>query len=213
MTVLITAGPTREAIDPVRYLSNRSSGKMGYAIAEAAAKKGMRVILISGPTNLDLPDGVDFIPVETAQQMYDMVKHWIKSVEIAIFTAAVADFRVASYSEQKIKKAPGQDTMTLELVKNVDILASVRKDITYTGVLAGFAAETENVIENAKSKLERKNCDLIFANDVSDPEIGFNSDQNAVHMVTAEKKEFLGLHSKEHLGAVIIEKCVELVNI
>jgi len=210
MTFLITAGPTREPLDPVRYLSNHSSGKMGYAIAAAAAKKGHRVILISGPTNLDIPDGVDFIPVETAQEMYEAVKGWISNCEIAIFAAAVADFKAASYSEQKIKKSPGQDTMTLELIKNVDILGSVRKNLEYNGLLAGFAAETENVLENARIKLTRKNCDVIFANDVSNQEIGFNSDKNAIHMVTPNKEEFLGQHSKEHLSSLIVNACLAL---
>lgn len=210
MTLLITAGPTREPIDPVRYLSNHSSGKMGYAIAAAAAKKGHRVILISGPTNIDIPDGVDFIPVETAQEMYEAVKGWISVCEIAIFAAAVADFRIAHYSEQKIKKAVDQDTMSLELVKNIDILGSVREDFGYQGVLAGFAAETENVLENARAKLTRKNCDLIFANDVSKPGIGFNSDQNMIHVITSDTEEPLGQHSKEHLGTLIIEKCLDV---
>jgi len=208
MTLLITAGPTREPLDPVRYLSNHSSGKMGYAVAAAAAQEGMRVILISGPTNLDIPDGVDFIPVETAQEMYQAVKSWIGKCEIAIFAAAVADFRTAHYAEQKIKKDPTQDTLTLELVKNVDILGSVRKDFEYPGLLVGFAAETDNVLENARAKLTRKRCDLIFANDVSNKNIGFNSDQNALHLITAEKEESLGQHSKEHLGKLIIEACL-----
>ena len=209
MTVLLTAGPTREPLDPVRYLSNHSSGKMGYSIAEAAAKKGCRVILVSGPTNLDIPDGVDYIPVETALEMHQAVGHWVGQCDIAIFTAAVADFRIAEYSEQKIKKSPGQETMTLELVKNVDILASVRADFKYEGLLVGFAAETENVLENARLKLQRKGCDLIFANDVSNTKIGFNSDQNALHLISADKEIDLGEHSKAHLADLIMEHCLD----
>jgi len=170
MTFLITAGPTREPIDPVRYISNHSSGKMGYAIAGAASQRGHRVILVSGPTQIDIPDGVDYIPVETAQEMYEMVVKWLDVADVVVCTAAVADYRVADYSEQKIKKS--DDELTLRLVKNPDILGLLRQKHGYRGVLAGFAAETENVVENAKTKLRKKCCDFIFANDVSDRSIG-----------------------------------------
>ncbi|MDG1358164.1 MAG: phosphopantothenoylcysteine decarboxylase, partial [Akkermansiaceae bacterium] len=172
MTILITAGPTREAIDPVRFLTNKSSGKMGYAIAKTAADQGHRVILISGPTRLNVPDKVDYIPVESTQEMYDSVEHWIKKADIAIFSAAVADYQPASISEQKIKKGSG--AMTLELVQTPDILGSARKSFRYEGVLVGFAAETEQLEKNARAKLDRKNCDLIVANDVSRKDIGFD---------------------------------------
>lgn len=208
MTILITAGPTREAIDPVRFLSNRSSGKMGYAMAEAAAEAGHRVILISGPTQLDIPDRVDYIPVESAAEMYEAVEHWIGKAEIAIFAAAVADYRPASVPEQKIKK--NDDTMTLELVKNPDILGSARNKFNYRGVLVGFAAETENLEDNARGKLQRKGCDLIVANDVSRKDIGFDTHENEVLLVFPDRTEQPAKDSKHHLAHVILDHALDI---
>jgi len=208
MTILITAGPTREAIDPVRFLSNRSSGKMGYAMAEAAAETGHRVILISGPTQLDIPDRVDYIPVESAAEMYEAVEHWIGKAEIAIFAAAVADYRPASVPEQKMKK--NDDTMTLELVKNPDILGSARNKFRYRGVLVGFAAETENLEDNARGKLQRKGCDLIVANDVSRKDIGFDTHENEVLLVFPDRTEQPEKDSKHHLAHVILDHALDI---
>ena len=208
MTILITAGPTREAIDPVRYLTNRSSGKMGYALAEAAQGHGHRVILISGPTLIDVPDGIDFIPIESAADMQQAVAQWIGKADIAIFSAAVADYRPAEIAEQKIKKSG--DTMTLELVRTTDILASVRPQLNFTGTLIGFAAETENVEENALGKLERKNCDLIVANDVSRKDIGFDSSDNEITLVYPDRIVPLPKDSKEHLAHQLIDLIEEL---
>ncbi len=208
MTILITAGPTREAIDPVRYLTNRSSGKMGYSIAQAAADHGHRVILISGVTNLDVPHGVDYVPVESAQEMYEAVQHWINQAQIAIFAAAVADYRPANVPDQKIKKTG--DTMTLELVKTPDILGSAREKFNYTGTLIGFAAETENVESNARGKLERKGCDLVIANDVSRKDIGFDSNENEVLLVFPHHTEPLPKDSKKHLAHLILEQALHL---
>ena len=208
MTILITAGPTREAIDPVRYLTNRSSGKMGYAIAEAAANAGHKVILISGPTRLDIPDGIDFIPAESAEQMYDAVEHWIGKADIAIFAAAVADYRPAHVPEHKIKKIG--DTMTLELVRNPDILGSTRSVFDYNGILVGFAAETQNVEANARGKLERKGCNFVVANDVSRKDIGFDANENEVLLVYPDHTEALDKDSKQHLGHLILEKALDL---
>ncbi|MBK1832436.1 phosphopantothenoylcysteine decarboxylase [Roseibacillus ishigakijimensis] len=202
MTILITAGPTREAIDPVRYLTNRSSGKMGYALAEAAARKGHRVILISGPTTIEVPDGIDFIPVESAADMHQAVKHWIGKAQVALFAAAVADYRPARVEEQKIKKTG--DTLTLELVRTPDILGSARAEFGFTGYLVGFAAETEKVEENALAKLERKGCDLVIANDVSRSDIGFDSRENEVTLLFRDRVMPLEKASKEHLGHEII---------
>ncbi len=210
MTILITAGPTVEAIDPVRYLTNRSSGKMGYALAEAAATMGHRVILVSGPTQLDVPDGVDFIPVESADDMYEAVANWIKKADIAIMAAAVADYKMAQVAEQKIKKSADQDTLTLQLVKTRDILGSARQQMNFTGTLIGFAAETEKLITNARNKLQRKNCDLIVANDVSRADIGFNADDNEIVLVSEQGEEPLAKASKEHLAHVILEKAIQL---
>ncbi len=210
MTILITAGPTVEAIDPVRYLTNRSSGKMGYALAEAAATMGHRVILVSGPTQLDVPDGVDFIPVESADDMYEAVANWIKKADIAIMAAAVADYKMAQVAEQKIKKSADQDTLTLQLVKTRDILGSARQQMNFTGTLIGFAAETEKLITNARNKLQRKNCDLIVANDVSRADIGFHADDNEIVLVSQHNEEPLAKASKEHLAHVILEKAIQL---
>lgn len=211
MTFLITAGPTREPIDPVRYLSNRSSGKMGYAIAGAASHKGCRVILISGPTQIEVPDGCDFIPVETASEMSDAVAHWLPRADVAIMSAAVSDYRIKEYHEQKMKKEDGVDELTLTLVKNPDILAEARSVHGFPGLLVGFAAETENIKENAIKKLERKGCDLILANDVSRPGEGFDSDLNTLLAFYADGEKELGSHTKEHLGEVIIELCDEFL--
>lgn len=209
MTILITAGPTREPIDPVRYLTNRSSGRMGYAIAQAAAEQKHRVILISGPTDLDIPDRIDFIPVETAQEMYDAVEKWINQADIAFFAAAVADYRPATVPTNKIKKHG--ETMTLELVKNPDILGSARSKFDYQGILVGFAAETENIEGNARNKLERKNCDLIIANDVSRKDIGFDVSENEVLLVSPNRTKPLEKASKEHLGHLLLEEALNLL--
>ncbi|WP_018968801.1 bifunctional phosphopantothenoylcysteine decarboxylase/phosphopantothenate--cysteine ligase CoaBC [Rubritalea marina] len=205
---LITAGPTREAIDPVRYISNHSSGKMGYAIAGAAAHEGHRVTLISGPTTLDVPHGVDFLPVETAQEMYEATERYIKKADIAVFAAAVADYRPIAVPDQKIKKS--SDTMTIELVKNPDILASARSQFGFNGTLIGFAAETENVIENARGKLERKQCDLIVANDVSRKDIGFNTADNELNLVFPKKVSSLEKASKTSLAMELVNIALEL---
>jgi len=202
MTFLITAGPTREALDPVRYLTNRSSGKMGYAIADAAADRQHRVILISGPTDLEIPDGVDYIPVESAAEMYSAVEKWIKKADIAIFAAAVADYRAANIPDQKIKKAG--ETLTLELIKNPDILGSCRDKFHFTGTLIGFAAETENVESNARDKLIRKGCDLVIANDVSRHDIGFDSDENEILLIYKGETEAVPKADKSRLAQIIL---------
>jgi phosphopantothenoylcysteine decarboxylase/phosphopantothenate--cysteine ligase len=204
MRILVTAGPTREAIDPVRYLTNRSSGKMGYAMAAAFAEGGHGVLLISGPTSLDVPDGVDFLPIESAQEMYEAVKRHIGRMDAAVFAAAVADYRPATVTEQKIKKAG--ETLTLDLVRTRDVLGSVRGDFGFTGTLVGFAAETQNLEANAKEKLKCKGCDLVIANDVSKPGIGFDSDRNEVLLVFPEHVEALPEDEKHHLAPRIVRE-------
>jgi phosphopantothenoylcysteine synthetase/decarboxylase len=178
MRFLITAGPTREPLDPVRYLSNRSSGRMGYALAEAAREAGHQVILISGPVALPAPSGVQTYLVETARQMYEAVQTHIADADVAIFAAAVADYRPVQMAAQKIKKETAALSLTLE--RTEDILGSARSVFGFRGTLVGFAAETENLIPHAQEKLTRKGCDLIIANDVSQPGIGFDSLENAV---------------------------------
>ncbi len=210
MTFLITAGPTREAIDPVRYLTNRSSGKMGYAIADVAASKGYRVILISGPidSGVDVPDGVDYVPVESAGEMYAAVERWIGSADVAIFAAAVADYRPVECMEQKLKKE-GEE-MDLRLVRNRDILGSARDVFLFNGVLVGFAAETENVLENARGKLLKKGCDMVVANDVSRSDIGFDSDENEVVLVFREGEEIVEKASKKSIARSVVSAAMSL---
>ncbi len=205
MTILITAGPTREAIDPVRYLTNRSSGKMGYALADVAAGKGQRVILISGPTDagLEVPDGVDYIPVESAAEMYAVVERWIGKADVAIFAAAVADYRPVVVAEQKMKK--GGEELTLNLLRNVDILGSARGEFLFEGTLVGFAAETENMVENARGKLLKKGCDMVVANDVSRRDIGFDSDENEVILVFRDDEERVAKADKHRIAHSVVE--------
>jgi phosphopantothenoylcysteine decarboxylase/phosphopantothenate--cysteine ligase len=208
VNLLVTAGPTREPIDPVRFLTNRSSGKMGYEMAAAFAHAGHHVLLVSGPTALDVPDGVDFLPVETAAEMHEAVARHIGRMDIAVFAAAVADYTPATVAPQKLKKSA--DTLTLELVRTADILGSVRNPFGFEGTLVGFAAETENLESNARDKLNRKRCDLIIANDVSKPGIGFDSDHNEVLLVYPDHTEHLPRASKHDLAHTLVQAILEL---
>lgn len=201
MQVCITAGPTREAIDPVRYISNHSSGKMGYALAEAAAEAGAKVTLISGPVSLAPPARVELVRVDSAQEMLDAAEKQLGNCDLFIAAAAVADYRPASVAEQKIKKS--NDQMTIELVKNPDIVATVASH-PQRPFTVGFAAETEKVIEHARGKLERKKLDLVIANDVAQPGIGFNSDDNAVTVVSADDQQRIDQTSKHKLARTLI---------
>lgn len=179
--VLITAGPTREALDPVRYITNYSSGKMGYAIAEVAFAMGAQVTLISGPTSIDKPFGVKAIDVTTAEEMLRAVLEYLPEQDIVIKAAAVADFRPKSIASQKIKKSG--EHITIELEKNIDILATIANQKKSNQIIVGFAAESENLIENAKDKLNRKKMDLIVANDISKEDSGFHVDWNQVVII------------------------------
>lgn len=210
MNVLITAGPTREPIDPVRFLSNRSSGKMGYALAHAFLEFGHRVILISGPSSQPLPTGVDLIQVETASEMFSAVAHWINRADIAIFAAAVADYTPCLVAPQKIKKE--EEMLTLELVRTRDILGSARLEFSYKGVLVGFAAETENVVENARMKLLKKGCDLVVANDVSKAGLGFDSDRNEVVLVFPDRVEALPPGEKIQLADQVAAEILRIAS-
>ncbi|HEY3053161.1 MAG TPA: bifunctional phosphopantothenoylcysteine decarboxylase/phosphopantothenate--cysteine ligase CoaBC, partial [Thermoanaerobaculia bacterium] len=182
--VLVTAGPTREPIDPVRYISNRSSGKMGYALAEAAKRRGAAVTLVSGPTSLPLPAGVDVKQITTANEMYDAVMERAPQHQIVIKAAAVADFAPAMSAEHKIKKSD-RDELSITLKKNRDILESLA-GVKPKPFVVAFAAETDSLESNARVKLARKNADLIVANDVSDESIGFDSDQNEVLVIARD---------------------------
>lgn len=201
---LITAGPTIEAIDPMRYLTNHSSGKMGYAIAEAAARRGADVTLVSGPTQLSCPKGVKRIEVGSALEMYDAVHQHFEQADVVIKSAAVADFRPSQISSQKIKK--NGDHMILELVPNPDILKSLGERKTHQ-VLVGFAAETQNVIEYAKEKIKKKHLDFIVANNISVKDAGFKGDTNIVTLIDKEGRIMAyEKMSKSKLGHIILDK-------
>ena len=189
--VLITAGGTKERIDPVRYISNDSSGKMGYALADDAIKKGAEVVLISATTTLPVPNGVKIEYVESAREMQEKVLNHFSSVDIAIMVAAVSDYRVKEPATQKMKKTDDEDEITLTLVKNPDILKQLGSLKKEGQTVIGFAAETHQVIEFAKQKLVKKNADFIIANDVSDQSIGFGSDMHQVTILSKTGEEIL----------------------
>ncbi|MCQ8869314.1 bifunctional phosphopantothenoylcysteine decarboxylase/phosphopantothenate--cysteine ligase CoaBC [Vibrio splendidus] len=210
-SVLITAGPTREAIDPVRYITNHSSGKMGYALAEAAAKQGATVTLISGPVSLATPNKVNRIDVDSAQQMFDAVSANAAQHDIFISCAAVADYRPETIADQKLKKVDGKDDMTIQMVKNPDIVASVASMSEGRPFTVGFAAETQDVEKYARGKLERKNLDMICANDVSVEGQGFNSSSNELHLYWKDGDKSLPLDSKDTLGFQILDQIQQLI--
>jgi len=206
--VVITAGPTREAIDPVRYISNHSSGKMGYAIAEAAADAGAKTILISGPTNQPCPARVTKKDIVSASDMLEACMSEMESCDLFIGAAAVADYRPKQANTLKIKK--DSDVMNLELEKNPDIISAISA-LGNRPVTVGFAAETHDVVNYAQDKLQRKNLDAIIANDVSRQDIGFNSDNNQVYFITSSICEELPLLNKSLLSRILIEKLSPLV--
>ncbi|PSU22351.1 bifunctional phosphopantothenoylcysteine decarboxylase/phosphopantothenate--cysteine ligase CoaBC [Photobacterium kishitanii] len=210
LNIMVTAGPTREAIDPVRYLSNYSSGKMGFAIAAAAAKRGAKVTLISGPVNLATPAGVTRIDINSAIEMQQAaLTHAVKN-QIFIACAAVADFRPAQIAVQKMKKQPGNEEMAIQLVKNPDIVANVAALTNKRPFTVGFAAETQNVEHYARGKLAAKNLDLICANDVSVQGQGFNSNTNALHLYWPNGDKALPLTTKADLGQQLVTEIVAL---
>lgn len=200
--VVITAGPTREALDPVRYLSNYSSGKMGYALAQAAAEAGAETILISGPTQLAIPARVTRIDVTSAGEMHAASLHEAKDCDLFIAAAAVADYRPLQTAPQKIKKGVN-DTLTLTLVKNPDIVADIAA-LDPKPYTVGFAAESENLVDYARAKLQRKNLDLVVANNISDSSIGFNSDDNAVTLIDNNSVTDISQRSKHQLARELI---------
>lgn len=203
-TVLVTAGPTREAIDPVRFISNHSTGKMGYAVAGAAARRGAEVYLVSGPTNLEVPSGVTRFDVISAQEMYDKVMELVPRCNIIIKSAAVADYAPVKASKQKIKKTDGD--MSIKLKKNPDILFELGK-IKGDKVLVGFAMETENLIENAAEKVKKKNLDFIVANDLNEEGAGFGTDTNKVKIIDSNGCiESIPMKSKLEVADIILDK-------
>ena len=207
-TVLVTAGPTCEDIDPVRFLTNRSSGKMGYAIAEAAVNRGAKVVLVSGPTALEKPERMEFVAARSAEEMLRAVKKHFPECTIGIFAAAVADYRVAEPSSAKIKRTA--ESLSLRLEPNVDILSAMAKN-KGDRLVVGFAAETENVAENARKKLAQKNADLIVANDVTAEGAGFDVDTNIVTLFARDGRDLpLARMSKRDVAQRILDETLRL---
>ena len=204
MHIVISAGPTREAIDPVRYITNRSTGKMGYAIAEAARERGLLVTLVSGPVNLQPPEGVEVINIESAADMAKAMKSAAQTADIIVMAAAVADYRPRQYSTSKVKKSDGD--MCIELERTEDILLSLGKNKRPGQILVGFAAETDDLLKNAQGKLERKNLDYIAANIVGVPGRGFAADNNAITLIGRDgsQTEF-ALQSKKNLAEALLQ--------
>ena len=203
-SILITAGPTQEPIDPVRYLTNRSSGKMGYALAEVAVEAGAQVTLVSGPVNIEPPARCNLVSVKTAEEMHEAVMHHIKKKDIYIGTAAVADYSPTKVEGSKIKKDRSNSPLVLEMKENKDILKEV-SELEDKPYMVGFAAETDDLLENARKKLETKKLDLIIANDVSDKSIGFDSNENEVTLITSSEELLLDRDSKKKIAKKILE--------
>jgi phosphopantothenoylcysteine decarboxylase/phosphopantothenate--cysteine ligase len=207
-TVLITAGPTREKIDPVRYLTNRSSGRMGYALAEAALRRGARVLLVSGPTALNPPGAAEVTRVESAEEMHQAVLKLLPEATIVIKTAAVSDYRPKSPASQKIKRG---GPVTLELEPTIDILAEIARH-KQSQLIIGFAAETQNALENARKKLASKSLDAIVVNDVSREGVGFDSDRNAVTIITQHEVVEVPETTKWEVAQRVLDQVVRLRN-
>jgi len=204
--VLITAGPTREKIDPVRYISNRSSGRMGYALGEAALRRGARVLLVTGPTSLKPPSAAEVTQIQTASEMADAVLRLLPQTTIVIKAAAVADYTVSNPPKQKVKRS---GPLTLELAPTTDILVEIARR-KQNQVVIGFAAETENVVENARKKLASKSLDAIVVNDVSKEGVGFDTDRNAVTILTASDQIVVPETSKWDVAQRVLDCAVQL---
>lgn len=208
INVLVTAGPTQEKLDPVRYITNHSTGKMGYAIAERAAKRGAKVTLVSGPVNQKAPVGVEVIPVISAQDMYDAVTQRTDTQDVIIKAAAVADYRPKYVNEQKTKKKDGE--LSIELERTQDILLELGKNRRKNQCICGFSMETENVLENSKAKLIKKNVDMIAANSINETGAGFGTSTNHLVLITADGEEDLGMRSKEECADVLLDRLKEI---
>lgn len=207
--VMVTAGPSREALDPVRYISNRSSGKMGYAIAQAAQKRGAEVTLLSGPVAIEAPQGVKLVPFTTTQELLDRASELAQEQDLLIQAAAPADYRAKEVAPQKIKKQGGEP-MTFTLVENPDVAATLGKAKRSGQVFVGFAAETNDVLAHARDKLARKNLDMIVANDVTRPGAGFDVDTNIVTFITKDGQEALPMMSKAEVAQRILDRALAL---
>ncbi|MFQ7095845.1 MAG: bifunctional phosphopantothenoylcysteine decarboxylase/phosphopantothenate--cysteine ligase CoaBC [Christensenellales bacterium] len=209
LRVMVTAGPSREALDPVRYISNRSSGKMGYAIAQAAQKRGAEVTLLSGPVAIEVPQGVKLVPFTTTQELLDRASELAQEQDLLIQAAAPADYRAKEVAPQKIKKQGGEP-MTFTLVENPDVAATLGKAKRSGQVFVGFAAETNDVLAHARDKLARKNLDMIVANDVTRPGAGFDVDTNIVTLITKDGQEALPMMSKAEVAQRILDRALAL---
>ena len=209
LRVMVTAGPSREALDPVRYISNRSSGKMGYAIAQAAQKRGAEVTLLSGPVVIEAPQGVKLVPFTTTQELLDRASELAQEQDLLIQAAAPADYRAKEVAPQKIKKQGGEP-MTFTLVENPDVAATLGKAKRSGQVFVGFAAETNDVLAHARDKLARKNLDMIVANDVTRPGAGFDVDTNIVTLITKDGQEALPMMSKAEVAQRILDRALAL---
>ena len=209
LRVMVTAGPSREALDPVRYISNRSSGKMGYAIAQAAQKRGAEVTLLSGPVAIEAPLGVKLVPFTTTQELLDRASELAREQDLLIQAAAPADYRAKEVAPQKIKKQGGEP-MTFTLVENPDVAATLGKAKRSGQVFVGFAAETNDVLAHARDKLARKNLDMIVANDVTRPGAGFDVDTNIVTLITKDGQEALPMMSKAEVAQRILDRALAL---
>ena len=209
LRVMVTAGPSREALDPVRYISNRSSGKMGYAIARAAAMRGAEVTLLSGPVAIEAPQGVKLVPFTTTQELLDRASELAQEQDLLIQAAAPADYRAKEIAPQKIKKQGGEP-MTFTLVENPDVAATLGKAKRSGQVFVGFAAETNDVLAHARDKLARKNLDMIVANDVTRPGAGFDVDTNIVTLITKDGQEALPMMSKAEVAQRILDRALTL---
>lgn len=209
LRVMVTAGPSREALDPVRYISNRSSGKMGYAIAQAAQKRGAEVTLLSGPVAIEAPLGVKLVPFTTTQELLDRANELAREQDLLIQAAAPADYRAKEIAPQKIKKQGGEP-MTFTLVENPDVATTLGKAKRSGQVFVGFAAETNDVLAHAKDKLTRKNLDMIVANDVTRPGAGFDVDTNIVTLITKDGQEALPMMSKAEVAQRILDRALAL---
>ena len=207
-TVLISAGPTQEAMDPVRFISNHSSGKQGYAIAKAAKAMGANVILVSGPVQLEKIEGIQTIDVTSALDMFEAIKQYADKADYIIMAAAVSDYRPENIAEHKIKKS--DDTIEMTFVKNPDILAYLGQHKTKKQIICGFAMETQDLDKNAKEKLEKKNCDMLIANNLFVSGAGFQTDTNIVSLLTKDSIEHLPKLSKEELGQKILETMMKI---
>jgi len=209
LRVMVTAGPTREALDPVRYISNRSSGKMGFAIAREAVERGAQVTLLTGPVAIEPPKGVTVVPFTTTQDLLDRALEHAQHQDIIIQSAAPADYRAREIADKKIKKQNGEG-MTIELVENPDVAATIGKSKRADQTFVGFAAETNDVLEHAKGKLAKKNLDMIVANDVTVPGAGFDVNTNIVTLITKDNMTSLPLLSKDEVAECILDEVLKL---